>query len=232
MEKYDGARICEKCGYGGIEDEYREADQVGFYIGTIPEHAKIPERIARTCKNCGYSWDEKPLDKPLFDAEYKRCWPTKEEIQKWMDTMADIVAPAVGIPAEMLKSRMADDPGGIKATCEMAKPGGEGYKLKAEDIPDCIKKVGIIFALKIEVRDVVETCSRLCNIKRECTVIGIRDEEARMHEESGLCSCVRPISDLTLIRKGLRVHTFEGVTIDTARIENFGLVAWPRRWRV
>ena len=71
MKTYDKAGTCIKCGYGGIEDVH--CDEVvhdlklpyaklyrSFNQGKDLED--IPEHIARTCKNCGYSWNEKPLD--------------------------------------------------------------------------------------------------------------------------------------------------------------------------
>ena len=120
MKTYDKADTCIKCGYGGIEDVHQDAESQAscdivnnFNKGmgrTITPLEPLPERIARTCKNCGYSWNEKPLPPhdPAYkyikvrtfkeDVKYKRCWPNKEEIRKWMDGLADAIAPAVGIP--------------------------------------------------------------------------------------------------------------------------------------
>ena len=73
MKTYDKAGTCIKCGYGGIADVHQDAESQAFCnaanalarnIGDQPAPREpIPEHIARMCKNCGYSWDEKPLDK-------------------------------------------------------------------------------------------------------------------------------------------------------------------------
>lgn len=68
MKKYNPDETCCKCGSGEIEDEYDEGSiprQTGFvHIPGRPEH------IDRTCKNCGYLWEEAPLDS--FDPEKAR----------------------------------------------------------------------------------------------------------------------------------------------------------------
>ena len=212
MKKYDKAAKCIKCGYGGIEDEYFHETLNGLYVKPedAPKSAKTPEHIARTCKNCGYSWDEKPLDKPLFDAEYKRCWPTKKEAQEWMDSIADNVAPAIGIPAEMLKSHLSDDPGGIKATCEMAKANiiNTVSKDELDEISNRIKPHNPVF----EVRDVVTHNDSAC-IKTECKVayITVDGEKACLENKDGCQDCLQPIESLPLIRKGPKVITLEKV---------------------
>ncbi len=74
MKKYDKDATCRKCGHGGIEDLHEDAESqhncnlvnnIGRALGETPREP-IPERIARTCKNCGYLWDEAPLNG--FDA--------------------------------------------------------------------------------------------------------------------------------------------------------------------
>lgn len=56
MKKYLFERECIKCGdMDAKKDEFQEA----FILqGTL----MLPERIKRTCNNCGYTWDELPLD--------------------------------------------------------------------------------------------------------------------------------------------------------------------------
>ncbi len=74
MKTYDKDGTCIKCGYGGIEDVHQDAVSEAYAKAltgfdrafvrgavTIPRKP-IPEHIFRTCKNCGYSWREKPLD--------------------------------------------------------------------------------------------------------------------------------------------------------------------------
>ena len=102
MKKYKKDKACKKCGRYGekyIDDEHVERYEPSSHhknmAAAFGHEAVIrPEHIARTCRNCGYSWREIP---------------------------AEAIAPAVGIPAEMLKSHLSDNPGGIKATCNAAK---------------------------------------------------------------------------------------------------------------
>lgn len=53
MEKYSSYRDCPKCGMIHPKDEF------------VPEIAeqKVEEHILRTCRNCGYSWKESPIDR-------------------------------------------------------------------------------------------------------------------------------------------------------------------------
>ena len=231
MKKYDKNGTCTKCGYGGIADVHKDAESQA-YCNMVNNFAKmgsilavprepIPEHIARTCKNCGYSWREKPMDVPLFSAEYKRCWPNKEEIRKWMDDLADVVAPAVGLPAEMLKSRkpndpawaivnepgstskaikeaiaksactVSDDPGGIRATCEAAEP----------DNP--IIEMGDEIKLNGPVREFL--ANTVCDVEHVCKDgrILVKPRHSIYIEKGAY----------TLIRKGPKVHTFKHVGV-------------------
>ena len=67
MKKYDKNGTCIKCGYGGIADVHKQKwfpskkDQTTVATCGI-ELKSRPEHISRTCKNCGYSWRERPLD--------------------------------------------------------------------------------------------------------------------------------------------------------------------------
>lgn len=234
MKKYDKGATCYKCGYGGIEDMHRDKESQAFCNlsnnlaragGSLanPRDPR-PEHINRICRNCGHSWDERPLDsvdhsvseaireaidrsnpfKPareaaksgsledrFKDVKYKRCWPTKEETQKWMDALADIIAPAVGLPAEMLKRPFPpNDPGGVKATCEMAKT----------DKP------------VIKVSDVVtSTCDKFGYLS-QCEVLKIGNTLARLGKCDGICSCSNlEIASFHLIRKGPKVRTLKGM---------------------
>jgi predicted nucleic-acid-binding Zn-ribbon protein len=61
MKKYDPEGKCIKCGGGEIEDEWQDeitVPKIGLFAHASP-HA---ERILRTCKNCGYGWQEGPLN--------------------------------------------------------------------------------------------------------------------------------------------------------------------------
>jgi hypothetical protein len=182
MKKYNPDETCCKCGSGEIEDEYQIRQTKGIWISPPPE-AWVPEHIARTCKNCGYLWQEAPLDS--FDPEKAR------EAQKVRE-----------------------------------KVGHAPRKLKSEDLPDCLSRAGIIDeadtpeadeALEsimansaIEVGDVVY--DSFGNI---ATVIGIL-----VSEEKGLVAGLQmekdfppfrttPFDNLTLIRKGPKVHIKE-----------------------
>ena len=69
MDRYNPDGKCIKCGSGDIKDEHKEAlmdfalpmpikDGEGKYLSK----ANCPERIVRTCKGCGFTWDEATLD--------------------------------------------------------------------------------------------------------------------------------------------------------------------------
>ena len=190
MKKYDPEATCVKCGCANVQDVFSDAEsQASCNMANnfnkmagrhITPREPRPEHIERTCNNCGYSWDEMPMDKPLFDAEYKRCWPNKEEIQKYMDNLADVAAPALGIPAEMLKSRMVDDPA-------------------------------------IEVRDVVRSKNG-CGY--ECTAFKV-GEKISAHAPTDRCACCNEADRFELIRKGPKVHRFEGVAIAELKSDSF-----------
>jgi len=146
MKKYDKDAKCYKCGYGGIEDMHRDEESQAFCnlannmarAGGSLDNPRDPhpEHINRICRNCGHSWDERPqdsVDHSVSEAIREvidRSNPFKpageaaksESLAEWMDALADMIAPAVGMPAEMLKRPFPpNDPGGVKATCEMAK---------------------------------------------------------------------------------------------------------------
>ena len=95
MKKYAKDGKCKKCGRYGekyIDDEHVEFYEPSSHHKNMAKafgHEAVirPEHIARTCRNCGYSWREMPVD-----------------VEKIMDDLADAIAPAVGIPAGMLKS--------------------------------------------------------------------------------------------------------------------------------
>lgn len=148
MKKYDKDATCSKCGGADIEDVHREADS-DDYMNLVRcfnlKAEQHPERITRTCKNCGHWWNESPLD-------------GEEEM-----------------------SYAADSAAYARATAPDDKP-------------------------VIEVGDVV----RWYENSMEVTVGGLFEGEACLIYDNGTF-IVKPISDLTLIRKGPKVHTFEGV---------------------
>jgi hypothetical protein len=83
MEPYETAKDCAACGYGGWEKpelvmdvskdaSIREAyvvppwSKTEYHIAqkTVPLHdaPTVPAHLCRTCKRCGYTWDETPLN--------------------------------------------------------------------------------------------------------------------------------------------------------------------------
>lgn len=69
MKKYNKANKCVKCGCKNIKTEYIDNKKpIKLNDGTIVPvprifYEKIEEYIERTCSNCGYIWNEEPLDK-------------------------------------------------------------------------------------------------------------------------------------------------------------------------
>lgn len=51
LPRYSSSAECPKCGYSGVSTAYRS-----------PTHAKGTESMSRKCGQCGYCWDEEPLD--------------------------------------------------------------------------------------------------------------------------------------------------------------------------
>lgn len=93
MKKYKKDRSCKKCGRYGekyINDVHVKRYEPSSHHKNMAagfgfEAVSRPEHILRNCRNCGYSWREMPVDEPLFNAEYKRCWPTNAEYEKMME---------------------------------------------------------------------------------------------------------------------------------------------------
>ena len=53
MGKYDPESICKKCGYDSIDELYESRSMNGVTEG---------ESIVKTCRRCGFMWDEACLD--------------------------------------------------------------------------------------------------------------------------------------------------------------------------
>ena len=60
MKPYDKEATCSKCGHDDMEDKW--LDVVEDYNSTPMMRRDQPERVRRTCKNCGYAWNTVPLD--------------------------------------------------------------------------------------------------------------------------------------------------------------------------
>ena len=69
MNRYNADERCPKCGCTGIKNEYKvkgTKEQVIYFSEGYPQLGiSIAEQdhIKRTCLNCGYYWEELPLDK-------------------------------------------------------------------------------------------------------------------------------------------------------------------------
>jgi len=61
MKQYNPDAKCPKCGNGVTNDKYREKERCAT-PDDITDVTVTLEHIERTCLNCGYSWDELPLD--------------------------------------------------------------------------------------------------------------------------------------------------------------------------
>lgn len=65
MKKYNSGAACIKCGCRKINDVHQKKYLKGLYLATPPAAAWVPEHINRTCNNCGFSWNEEPLNKEV-----------------------------------------------------------------------------------------------------------------------------------------------------------------------
>jgi len=57
MKKYDSESKCEKCGCGMCATRWLPKEYGGH--GRLP--IEIPDKMERTCNNCGFKWYEIPL---------------------------------------------------------------------------------------------------------------------------------------------------------------------------
>jgi len=250
MKTYDNAGTCIKCGYGGIEDEHFEGFNPDEQLIKIKTQ-RIHERIERTCKNCGYSWDEKPLDdeaecsfnmyvEAFVQQISKATGETREEILKKFESGTPIFPDGVEGKGELkhdwsyeskgivddMKSLVGSfpvDPGGIKTTCDGAKPG---KPMTEEEIQARMKE----FAKKLDspLFEVGDETQSACGNKGECKVIGLSGEGMYSLQsiDSPWCSCCNndpgempDMSSLILVRKGWSHFPFEpdGSTEDILR---------------
>ena len=69
IEVYTSQRRCIKCNTLGTNDKYNPIK--GFGSTTL-------EIIRRECINCGYTWDELPLDHPLATSLHKMQYPANK----------------------------------------------------------------------------------------------------------------------------------------------------------
>lgn len=64
IRKFNKKAGCRKCGGKDIYDKFCTAGEKAYSAmgHTRPTH--YYEQIHRTCRNCGYEWEERPLDSP------------------------------------------------------------------------------------------------------------------------------------------------------------------------
>lgn len=68
MKPYNRTGACAKCGSVGARSlwksgpQYWITDSTGLIKPATKEEQDQPERIERTCIECGYVWAESPLD--------------------------------------------------------------------------------------------------------------------------------------------------------------------------
>lgn len=62
MNKYNKEASCPKCGCTGINNQYLSKSSLYGVRPVDEKYIDLPDYIKRTCFNCGYSWDELPLD--------------------------------------------------------------------------------------------------------------------------------------------------------------------------
>jgi hypothetical protein len=76
VETFDPDRHCPKCNGAHTDDKWhKEAPTYSTYpaaLALTPDGVR-PERITRTCRSCGYPWDEAPLDAPAPVRVCPRC---------------------------------------------------------------------------------------------------------------------------------------------------------------
>jgi len=67
MNTYSHDRPCPKCGQGDIRNHfYAKGEETRIFINSLRPKEYAPEdTIQRICRNCSFSWDEKPLDVPI-----------------------------------------------------------------------------------------------------------------------------------------------------------------------
>lgn len=100
MNIYNPDAKCPKCKCAGIKNEFREKDsqkQISYMVdgySQIGTQAISRDCIERTCFNCGYSWQELPLDETkkwdvndYFDRKSgSKVWPSNNPEDTPFDT--------------------------------------------------------------------------------------------------------------------------------------------------
>jgi len=200
MKTYDKDGTCIKCGYGGIEDVHWKARTIPAKARELDRTLKntkdIPEHIVRTCKNCGYSWQEKPLD-----------YEESCSFNKFVDAFIKHTSEATGMTRDELlkKWKSPDDPDSIKA--KTGKPMTED-EIKAK-MKEFEKKLDcLIFDVGDEIT--IQGIGPGRDGKVIHDVVGIVDGE--IHAKPRTVAYADP-NTCTLLRKGPKVHTFKGMGI-------------------
>ena len=172
MKKYDKDATCIKCG-GEIEDVYRTertqemADFMTAIGGTQrnPPCMPRPERIQRTCKNCGYSWSEKPLDKVELP-DMRGRFPGDD-----CDHAADAVVYSLGPEAELHICKTKETLDKLTERLEPKRDDievGDVVKCKSKlASPLCSYEVVAIDELRYELKPLYT----LHSIEEQCTLV-------------------------------------------------------------
>ena len=221
MKKYDSNAECKKCGHGGIDDKhFKEIIRRNCWEPGVSKYeicgSSPPEHIARTCRNCGYSWREMPVNEPIRIMEcehakscdtcrplntatkYHGMKPCEAEHQKYVDDFIRRNTVFAPTKVEIERSKTLDDMHGDKTIRE---------HLESLD------------PTRIEVGDVVKGGTCLVKPESECVVSAIGNNNMSLFNAGFTCVCcpekIRPV----LIRKGPKVHTFKRVIFDGARLK-------------
>jgi hypothetical protein len=250
MKPYDKDAKCPKCGHGNIKDEHWDAvnyddtppgvlDLMTFGNNGVPPSNK-PERIWRECQNCKFHWPESPLDSAGLD---------KDEDEDSLDSIKcnlirsnKIMAAARGMTAEQAVAYLlngqkrdempSEDLGGIKKTCEMAKPDFNESRPLPPPMPRPIERDGDIDAQTaqwdMEVNDVLTI-----GIDDECEHAILARPTIGFWCVSGfsrLFSKAELMSHFTLLRKGPEVY--DGGIITKSPTNNIVLSDELAAWKL
>lgn len=220
MKKYDNNAKCKKCGHGGIDDEHIRYSPARLAWADYPTKEKVKfteihEHILRTCRNCGYSWRESPVDKPIKIMEcehakscdtcrplntatkYHGMKPCEAEHQKYVDDFIRRNTVVTPIKVNIVRDKTLDDMHGDKTIRE---------HLKSLDTP--VIEVGDVVVMDEEVID--DKGEHGLVVAIDNTTAGKAFKPIIIQWNDNSVGRWRP-QDLTLVRKGPKVHVFEGV---------------------
>lgn len=210
MKKYNPDAKCVKCGGSEISDRHVDAyepSEMAIYGAKLHGNKKPqgkPERIIRKCKTCCYEWKEAPMDTmtigdAINESAIKTTCPDIETLARMGMGM-----PITTMTGPVIKIMDCEHAKSCDTCRPINDPGSETHGKNPCDIP------------VIEVGDVVENSE--CDVpeKLECKVIGDVNAYVSLQCcDSDTCVCNASRKGLTIIRKGPKVHRFEGVNFQT-----------------